>query len=295
MEQDTKIANQSQLQAPVSLPAQVFLPCDWPYRMLGNAMILGVILFLASITVTIKTDLINKQLLSLQDSLMLAAGELGLVVDDVIVEGRKRTPVAVLNQAIGVKRGDNLLKLDLDAIRYNLEQLPWVRSAAVRRSFLPNVIQVALEEYSVKCLWQFNERFYPIGEDNNVIEVDDYVPDKPLLLIVGAGAPEHVNELLEAIDDGSDIFKRVKAANFISERRWDIILDDIERGITVKMPEKGIAEAWKKLHKLNESKNILKRKLTNIDLRLEGKVHVKLEKSGSNKATKLKSVKESRL
>ena len=295
MEQDPKIANQSQLQAPVSLPAQVFLPCDWPYRMLGNAMILGVILFLASITVTIKTDLINKQLLSLQDSLMLVAGELGLVVDDVIVEGRKRTPVAVLNQAIGVKRGDNLLKLDLDAIRYNLEQLPWVRSAAVRRSFLPNVIQVALEEYSVKCLWQFNERFYPIGEDNNVIEVDDYVPDKPLLLIVGAGAPEHVNELLEAIDDGSDIFKRVKAANFISERRWDIILDDIEHGITVKMPEKGIAEAWKKLHKLNESKNILKRKLTNIDLRLEGKVIVKLEKSGSKKAKKLKSVKESRL
>lgn len=277
-----------------TLPTQVYLPCEWPYRMLGNAIILGIILFLASITVTIKTDLINKQLLNLQDSFYMLSGQLGFKVNDVIIEGRRRTGIDELNQAAGISRDDNILALDLEQIRYNVEQLPWVKSAKVSRSFFPNTVHIAIEEYHVKCLWQFNERFHPIGEEGNVIEAD-YVPDKPLLLIVGAGAPEHINELLAVIDDGSDMFKRIKAANFISERRWDIILDDITHGITVKLPEQDIAAAWKKLHKLNESKNILKRKLTNIDLRLPGKVIVKLEKSGSKKAKRLKSVKESKL
>ena len=277
-----------------TLPPQVYLPCEWPYRMLGNAIILGIILFLASVTVTIKTDLINKQLLSLQDSFYMLSGQLGFKVNDVIIEGRHRTGIDELHQAAGISRDDNIMQLDLEQIRYNIEQLPWVKSAKVSRSFFPNTVHIAIDEYSVKCLWQFNERFHPIGEDGNVIEAD-YVPDKPLLLIVGAGAPEHINELLAIIDDGSDIFKRIKAANFISERRWDIILDDITHGITVKLPEQDIAAAWKKLHKLNESKNILKRKLLNIDLPLPRKVIVKIEKYGSPKAKRLKSVKESKL
>ena len=289
------MANQSSyMKSLPGRPVQVFLPCEWPYRLLGNAMILGVILFLASVTITIKTDLINKQLLSLQDSFYLLTSELGLVVDDVIVEGRRRTTAAELLAAAGVSRGDNILELDLEAVRYRVEQLPWVKSASVRRRFFPNVIQISVEEHQVKCLWQFNERFHPIGEDGNVIEAD-YVPSAPLLLIVGAGAPEHINDLLAVIDDGSAMFKRVKAANFISERRWDIIFDDVVHGITVKLPEDDVAGAWKKLHELDERKNILKRKLTNIDLRLAGRVIVKLEKSGSKKAGKLNRAKESRL
>lgn len=39
---------------------RVSLPVEWPYRLLGNALILGLILFLASIAITVKTDLINQ-------------------------------------------------------------------------------------------------------------------------------------------------------------------------------------------------------------------------------------------
>ena len=54
---------------------------------------------------------------------------------------------------------------------------------------------------------------------------------------------------------------------------------------TVKLPEENYAEAWKKLIKLEKTKGILKRKLTIIDLRLDGKVVVKLKKSNLNKNT----------
>ena len=74
-----------------------------------------------------------------------------------------------------------------------------------------------------------------------------------------------------------ELFLRLKAANFISKRRWDLIFDDVENGIMVKMPEKNVEEAWHKLVKLDKTKGILKRKLTFIDLRLKNKVIVKIK------------------
>lgn len=274
-------------QTNITQSVKVSLPQEWPYRMLGNALILGIIFFLASITITFKNDLINKRLMDLQDSFYELSSKLGFTIDDIIVRGHKRTSIQDIANIITNTRQDNILEQDLDEIRYKIEQLPWVKNALVKRSFFPNVIQIEIEEHDVKSLWQLNEKFHPIDENGQVIEAP-FTPTKPILLIVGLGAPEHINELLSIIDDGSEIFKRVKAANYISERRWDIILDHIEGGITIKLPEKGVKEAWEKLKKLNESKNILKRKLTKIDLRLKGKVIITIEKTQKKKLSRTK-------
>ena len=108
------------------------------------------------------------------------------------------------------------------------------------------------------------------------------------MLIVGEEAPEHINELLEIIKKDNDIWPRVKVANFIAKRRWNLILDDIENGITVKLPEDNVGQAWKKLVKLDRTQGILKRKLTFIDLRLKNKVIVKLGKMTDDERKKLK-------
>ena len=270
----------------------ITLPCEFPYRLIGNALILGVIFFLASVTLTLKNDLINKQLIGFQNSLYELSSRLGFTIDDIIIRGRHHTTVEEINNAINLTREDNILKANLNDIRYQIEQLPWVKNAAVKKSFFPNIIQIDIDEHEVKSLWQYNERFHPIDEDGNVIEAD-YIPPKEILLIVGAGAPENINTLLNIINNDSEIFKRVKAANYISERRWNIILDDIEHGITIMLPEKDVEQAWKKLIKINTEKNILKRKLTKIDLRLPKKVTVTIEKT--SKARKKAAAKERKL
>ena len=73
------------------------------------------------------------------------------------------------------------------------------------------------------------------------------------------------------------------------------MLDDIENGITIKLPEQNIDQAWKKLLKLNTTQGLLKRKLTIIDLRFPNKVIVKLGKMTPDERKKLKDVKESRI
>ena len=120
----------------------------------------------------------------------------------------------------------------------------------------------------------------------------EYVPDKPLLLIVGAGAPENINSLLKIIKQDKGIYQRVKVANFISKRRWNLVLDDVRDGITIKLPEENVEQAWKKLIKLNTTKGILKRKLTILDLRFKGKIGIKLRKTPGNPDVKLNGGRE---
>ena len=190
-------------------------------------------------------------------------------------------------EVLGLKRGDNILILDLNELKNRLETLPWVRRAEVRRSYFPNILRISLTERRVASLWQISEKFHPIDTEGNVINAP-FRPTKPILLIVGEGAPEHINALLEIIKKDNDIWPRVKVANYISKRRWNLILDDIENGITVKLPEENVEHAWKKLVKLDQTQGILKRKLTFIDLRLKNKVIVKLGKMTDEERQKLK-------
>lgn len=260
---------------------------EWPYRLAGGLVIFGTIALLAGIILTLKNDLVNKRIQEVKEEFYDWAGTQGLTLDDVVVTGRKRTTLNEINRLVDFKRGDNMLKIDVYDIKRKLETLPWVKKANVRRSFFPNVININLEEKEVRAIWQINEKFYPIDGDGKVIDAN-FRTQEPILLIVGAGAPENLKRLLEAIkDDGDTYLQRIKVANFISQRRWNLILDDIKEGITVKLPEEDIEEAWKKLLKLNETKGILKRKLTIIDLRLPHKIVVKLRKTRGEPPVKL--------
>lgn len=260
---------------------------EWPYRLAGGLVIFGTIALLAGIILTLKNDLVNKRIQEVKEEFYDWAGTQGLTLDDVVVTGRKRTTLNEINRLVDFKRGDNMLKIDVYDIKRKLETLPWVKAANVRRSFFPNVININLEEKEVRAIWQINEKFYPIDGDGKVIDAN-FRTQEPILLIVGAGAPENLKRLLEAIkDDGDTYLQRIKVANFISQRRWNLILDDIKEGITVKLPEEDIEEAWKKLLKLNETKGILKRKLTIIDLRLPHKIVVKLRKTRGEPPVKL--------
>ena len=230
---------------------KVYLPRQWPQRLLGSLFVLALMAAAASVTVTIKESLVSKQFESWQQDFYDFTDKLGFTVDEIVVQGRRRTSKQELMQAIAVSREDNIFEVDVYALQQRLEQLPWVRKAAVKKTFLPNVINITLQEKKVQSLWQISEKFHPIDEDGKVIEAD-YVPDKPLLLIVGAGAPENINSLLKIIQQDKGIYQRVKVANFISKRRWNLVLDDIRDGITIKLPEEDVERAWKKLIKCVE-------------------------------------------
>lgn len=280
--------------APVTIPSRISLPREWPFRLAGNLFLLGVIFMLASVIITIKTNLIGRKLTDLSTEFYNYSAGLGFKIDDIVITGRDKTAKQDILNALQLSRETNILNLDLRDLQQKVEQLPWVRHAVIKRRFFPNIIQIDIRERQVQSIWQLDHKFRPIDGEGNVIEAD-YTPDHPILLIVGEGAPENITALMKSITDDQNIFERIKVANYISGRRWNIVLDDVENGITVKLPEKHIDEAWKKLLKLNTTQGLLKRKLTIIDLRFPNKVIVKLGKMTPEERKKLKDVKERRI
>jgi cell division protein ftsQ len=280
--------------APVTIPSRISLPREWPFRLAGNLFLLGVIFMLASVIITIKTNLIGRKLTDLSTEFYNYSAGMGFKIDDIVITGRDKTAKQDILNALQLSRETNILNLDLRDLQQKVEQLPWVRHAVVKRRFFPNIIQIDIRERQVQSIWQLDHKFRPIDGEGNVIEAD-YTPDHPILLIVGEGAPENITALMKSITDDQNIFQRIKVANYISGRRWNIVLDDVENGITIKLPEKHIDEAWKKLLKLNTTQGLLKRKLTIIDLRFPNKVIVKLGKMTPEERKKLKDVKERRI
>ena len=257
---------------------KIYEPIIWPYRLIGNLLLLGMVWIIAFGVITIRQNLVSKQVDSLLSEIYNKTASIGWGLNDITIEGREKTAKQELLDVINLKRGDNILEIDLDDLNERLLTLPWIKEVAITRSYFPNVLHISIKEKEVKAIWQYQNNFYPLDEEGKIIETE-YVPQKNLLQIIGKGAPEHFNELLEIIEQDEELFSRLKAANFISERRWDLIFDDVENGITVKMPEDDLAEAWKKLIKMDKTKGILKRKLTFIDLRLKNRVVVRLNTS----------------
>ena len=260
---------------------KIYAPVLWPYRLLGNLLLIGSIWLLTFGVITIRHNLVSKHIDSLLTELYNKTATVGWGLDDVTLEGRDKTSKDDVLHVIGLQRGDIILEIDLKAVCDKVKTLPWVKDASVSRRYFPNIIHISIREKKVKSIWQYQNEFYPIDEDGKIIETD-YVLQKNILQIVGLGAPEHINGLLKIIEQDKDLFYRVKVANFISGRRWNLIFDDVLNGITVKLPEEDVEEAWKKLVKLDKTRGILKRKLTFIDLRLKNKVIVKISNKNSD-------------
>lgn len=272
----------------------IYEPKDFALRLVGNLAILMIIFASAFVTLLLNTDMVEEKIESWSQGIYDYAAKVGLTLDDVLILGRDKTSKKDLLGALHLQRGDNFLKIDIHELKKRLEALPWVKEVLIKRKFFPNVLEINIIERQVRSIWQINEKFHPIDEDGNVIDAP-FKPQMPILLIVGEGAPQNINRLLKAIDANKNVLERVKVANYISNRRWNLVLDDIENGITIKLPEENVEKAWKKLLKLDATNGILKRKLTIIDLRLPGKITVKLKKTDGKAPTLLNKAKERRV
>ena len=252
---------------------------EWAYRLTGVVVIFLFILSLCLIAVTIRDNVISAQFDKMMKSFYHFSSKHGLYVEDVIVEGNYRTSYEDLIQALNLSENESILGVDIDLLQTKIEQLTWVRRCVVKRSFFPHNILVNIEERKVKAIWQHEGRYYPVDEEGNVIEVEDYEPDQKLLVLTGEGAPHNLAELLKVLDTDEELKSRVRAAVFVSNRRWVLNFDTLSNGVVVKLPEKDFLKADQKIALLNKRQGIFKRKLTSFDVRFDNRIVVDIDKS----------------
>ena len=87
--------------------------------------------------------------------LVLAAGAAAspvLDVDELVVEGLPQARVQEVRDQAGISRGEAMVGLDAGAAASRIEELPWVRSASVRRSWPGRVVIEVAERTPVAAL-----------------------------------------------------------------------------------------------------------------------------------------------
>src|SRR5690554_3707311 len=188
----------------------------------------------------------------------------GLSVGDVTVEGRVRGEPESLLAALGVERGDPILAFDPHAARERVMALPWIASAEVQRR-LPDQIHLRLEERNPIALWQHQGRLAVIDQHGQPITNTRPGRFINLPLVVGEGAPAQARNLVALLEREPDMAKRVVAAVWVSDRRWNLRL---EGGVEVRLPEFGAEEAWSQLAELERQQGVLDRDVAMIDMRL---------------------------
>jgi len=202
-------------------------------------------------------------------------------VKNIIVEGRQQTNKENLSLALGVMPNEPILGVDILAAQNRIAKLPWTESVTVERR-LPGTILVHLNERVPMARWQHENHTVVIdgqGKELTEAKIDQFTQ---LPLVVGAGAPEETQSLLNELKKFPVINDKVVAAVWVSERRWDL---HFQPKIVVRLPAKDLPSALKQLAVLITEQNILDRDIVAIDLRIPERLAIEPSTTTNNHTT----------
>ena len=203
-----------------------------------------------------------------------AVGDAGFRVKSVDIQGLKQMdPRPVYDIALDQKTTAMPL-VDVSGIRERLLQFGWVKDARVSRRF-PDTLVIDIVERTPAALWQNDEGLSLIDAEGVVLDrvPVSRMPDLPLL--VGKGANAQAVPLERLLDKVPTLKAQLVSAKWIGQRRWDLTF---QSGETVLLPEGEAAagSALAKFAKMDKSAGLLGRGIVRFDLRIPGKMTVRL-------------------
>ncbi|HUO01434.1 MAG TPA: cell division protein FtsQ/DivIB, partial [Rhizomicrobium sp.] len=138
-----------------------------------------------------------------------------------------------------------------------------IASADVVRRY-PDALYVNVVEKRPFALWQSPDGIAVVERSGSVITTQNVQNFSRLPKLVGAGAPQAAAEMVEAVMAHRAVDSRIAAYEYVSQRRWNLILNN---GVVVELPENGWRKELGALEHLIVDNGILERDVTEIDLR----------------------------
>jgi cell division protein FtsQ len=195
----------------------------------------------------------------------------GFAVEEILLEGRVNSDPDMLRTLINIERGDPILRFSPSRTKTLLENVRWVKEAHIERR-LPDTIYIGLLERQPMALWQHNGKLHLIDEEGVVLTEHNLEAFGDLVVVVGEDAPQKVQELLTLVAVEPLLQERIEAVNHIGRRRWDLHL---KNGIAVKLPEKDMGFALRRLAAAQENDKLMDKDLLVIDMRNLDRVTVR--------------------
>lgn len=207
-----------------------------------------------------------------------ASADLGLELQTISVNGRVNISHADILAAVNKPRGTPLFAVDLQGIHSRLMHIGWVESVRVERHF-PNTLAITIQEKQALAIYQDSTAqhvtHHVIDRKGQIIDgvrLDDF---RHLPVVSGVGAASKAEAVIEMLRAEPNLYGEVWSLSLQSTRRWDVFL---KNNIRVKLPEHNIAEAWQRLAAMEVKHGLTKRDITTIDLRVPGRIILRLDK-----------------
>ena len=169
---------------------------------------------------------------------------------------------------------DNLLLLDKQILQNEIEEVPWVKRANIKKIF-PNKIQVQVIENDPYAIFLNEGIPFLIDLDGTIItQISDQSIDTGMIQIFGEKANENLESFIKSINiHFPELMNDIKSLEYIELRRWNVKL---KRDLKIKFPDEKIDQSIINLKRLFIEQNVSESNIVEIDLRIHGRASVRV-------------------
>lgn len=199
----------------------------------------------------------------------------GFVVKNINIQGVDFFDKNEIIKVININNKSPIFLLDLnDLLARLLLNISWIKNVQIQRKY-PNSIIITIKEREPICYFQKQADLYLIDKEGVLIKSKKTI--KNGIIIAGNNGNKMAFNLLETLKKYN--ITNIVSASYIGSRRWNLEMDN---EVIVKLPENDLEHSISKLKTLIDEKNILKKNINLIDLRLSNKILIKENRSKLN-------------
>lgn len=193
----------------------------------------------------------------------------GFGVQQVFLTGHRMTSDRDIFDALDLTHARSLLRFDGNAARERIEELPWIKTAAITRIF-PDGISIEVTEREPLAVWRIDGRDLLIDATGRILGAAPPSAKAELPLVSGKDASAAAATMLEQLDNFPRIRDRLQEAVFVAGRRWTLLLKD---GPALHLPADRTAEALDRVAKIPGLTQLLNNnRYAAIDLRFPDRI-----------------------
>ncbi|WP_228243067.1 cell division protein FtsQ/DivIB [Porphyrobacter sp. GA68] len=203
-----------------------------------------------------------------------ATANAGFAVKRVTVTGVERMDEQSVYQHALDERDRPIASLDMEGLRQELLELPWVADARVSRR-LPDHIAIDIVERKPHAALAKADGWMLIDRTGRELQPISRTEAQDMLLVKGPGAARQVAELDRLLDMAPALKPKVREAEWIGNRRWNLTFDT---GQVLALPqdENRAAGALVRFARLDGTNRLLGGKVASFDMRSPDRIYMRI-------------------
>ena len=203
------------------------------------------------------------------------ASDAGLEVRHVRVTGVERMDAQrVYDRVLSQQRDLPMPDVELEAIRQDLLQMPWVKDARVSRQ-LPETLAIDIVERQPHAVLEKPDRLMLIDATGSELEPVSAAKAKAMLVIAGPGANRQVQSLDRLLEAAPALKPQVVEAEWVGNRRWNLTF---KSGQILALPrgDDEAATAFIDFARLDGQNRLLGGEVSTFDMRAPPRIYMRI-------------------